>query len=115
MVLVPKPCCPVCSELLSILTESEQLGAVFVPRCHSRIYSAVLPAWLPERIHRDMFLKFQGYLRKELCDLINMPKTKYARFNFYHSTQKAIAFTVGKGKGANDLEIRNVPSRFYLF
>lgn len=87
---------------------------MFVPECRSTIYPTILPAWLPERIHRDMFLKFQGYLRKELCYLINLPQTKSAKHNRRHGMQSgAIGFTVGKSRAASDSEIRNIPSQFY--
>lgn len=55
-----------------------------------------------------MSKKFQGYLRKELGNLL---KTKRS----VRRSMQEVSFTVGRGKRENDLDIINIPPQFYLF
>ena len=64
---VSKRCCPVCQQLLNILTT----GKPFVVRgSHTKISSCTLPTWLPENIVNSMNIIFGSQLRGELSELI---------------------------------------------
>jgi len=87
VISVPKLCCPVCWELLHFLKGGSEVvdqdidppAAITVSGCHSTIYPAVLPTGLPKHIYGDMMLKFQGHLRRELCELSNASLTNLNR------------------------------------
>lgn len=66
-----KRCCPLCQCLLDLLTFNE---APFLIRgSHSAITACALPAWLPEKIVRQMNRIFGVQLRRELIKLLNQP------------------------------------------
>jgi hypothetical protein len=65
---VSKRCCPVCKQLLSILTT----GKLFIVRgSHTNISPCTLPTWLPKNYIDTMNSMFGSQLRGELCELIN--------------------------------------------
>ena len=80
-----KLCCPVCWELLHFLKgevvdqDTDTPAAITVYGCHCTIYPTVLPTGLPKHIYADMMLKFQGHLRRELCELLNASLTDLNR------------------------------------
>lgn len=57
-------CCPVCWELLGILSEDK--FRLSYPGCHSIIYPVQLPEWLPSSIVEKLTEQFQIRLRCEL-------------------------------------------------
>jgi hypothetical protein len=62
-VSVSELCCPVCWELLTILTEETPLA---LRGCHSMIYPVELPKWLPSEVVDEMNERFQNHLRQEI-------------------------------------------------
>jgi len=64
---VSKWCCPVCQQILHIITT----GKPFIVRgSHTKISACTLPTWLPEDIVNTMNTIFGSQLRGELSELI---------------------------------------------
>ncbi|KAF8342364.1 hypothetical protein F5887DRAFT_1215946 [Amanita rubescens] len=116
VISVSKRCCPVCRELLHSLKGEEadqdtrtECHSITVRGCHSTVCATVLPTWLPPHIYGDMMLKFQGYLRRELCKLLN------TSLNDNHSLEQNHVAKLSSGAlTIDDPEKRGLGSKFYL-
>jgi hypothetical protein len=85
MIAVPKTCCPVCWELITLLRDIPVTKATdnLSPRLairgsHPHIYPLVLPPWISDETRGKMNLKFLGYLGAELVQLMAILDTKQA-------------------------------------
>ncbi|KAF8336794.1 hypothetical protein F5887DRAFT_985724 [Amanita rubescens] len=77
MVAVPKPCCPVCWELIALLRSisvtkgtDDSSPRLAIRGSHPQIYPLVLPPWISDEIRGRMNLKFRSYLGAELVQLM---------------------------------------------
>lgn len=77
MVVIPKICCPVCWELITLLRNSlvtngtnDSSPRLAIRGSHPHIYPLVLPPCISDEIREKMNLKFLGYLGSELVQLM---------------------------------------------
>ncbi len=120
-------CCPVCWELIRFLREETAItqgNSIVYPDendlvlrgCRLTVNSVMLPMWLPEHIRYGMISRFQGYLRKELCGLLNFSPADNHKLKRHVTRLTAMNFTVGRSKGIVDSEIGDLsPLSFQIY
>ena len=66
---VSKFCCPVCWELLEVLSETNDNLKFVVRSHHCNLYPVCLPPWLPDSVLEKMIERFKKKLYDKLCEL----------------------------------------------
>lgn len=61
-----------------------------------------------------MLSKFQGYLRKEICALVNPLLSANDGHSLMQKSLRTIGFSVGRCEDTDDPEIRGVSSRHFI-